>query len=935
MRSTARTKTPPVSSRMPESPARGRAGLPVLATAVPILGAVGLWAVTGSVLSLWFAALAPLMAIAGVGDRLLAVRRARRRDAAAAAEESASLHAAVQTVVAQERERAWRRTPDIGRYLDQPHEMWREISGRQGQLLLGTGDARVSLSADRLAEVRTELAPSETIPPRAPAVVHTMPDAPIVVPLRGRIEVVGPEPLVAGAVRAMILQLCLAHPPGRLELTGELPREFSWVEMLPHRVTPGQRRVALAVAEGWGVSATEVDATILVGGAGGGGDVLVRLCQSDTGVPHATVDTGEESASIRPQMLSEVQAVLVARSLRERTASSTPDAAPLALDALIGALPASVPGAGIRTLASVVGSSGAAPFSLDLVNDGPHALVVGTTGSGKSELLRTWVASMAARYAPEDVVFVLADFKGGTAFASLRRLPHVTGVLTDLDAAAATRGLESLRAEIRRRESVLAASGIRDIAEGTADLPRLVVVVDEFATLLNTHADLAALFIDLTARGRALGIHVVLGTQRATGVFRDALLANCLLRVVLRAADAADSRLMIGEESAARMPAGARGAGIALVRRAGDARPVPVRVAMTGDELIARVSDRPCAAPIRAPWMEPLPDTVLFPTPREDDGRLLIGLADEPHLQRQEPIGVDRRARGVCVIGTSGSGVTTALQTVLAQVDRLDAWVGAGDLEAAWDDLTRVAASRHGAVVVDGADAILAAFPPEYAHAAVGLLETIARASGEDRPLLLGLERLTGPLARVADLLPHRLLLRHAQRTDYLASGGAPGHHDPAAPAGRGLLDGTVLQVFRIDKPPERAQGAPSSAWKPPPGITGWVTRSTPSAERVQIRWQSADVTVRSAEEVLGAGASPMAEPGGSLVIRAEPEQWQRLWAPLTTLRAQGPVLIDQSCAGEYRLLTGRRELPPLCTPGADRGWLLEPGRAVRRVRLD
>ena len=100
---------------------------------------------------------------------------------------------------------------------------------------------------------------------------------------------------------------------------------------------------------------------------------------------------------------------------------------------------------------SVIGTSNASAFCLDLVSDGPHALVVGTTGSGKSELLRTWVASLAAHYSPEDVVFVLADFKGGTAFSSLRRLPHVTGVLTDLDEAAATRGIESLRAEVRRR----------------------------------------------------------------------------------------------------------------------------------------------------------------------------------------------------------------------------------------------------------------------------------------------------------------------------------------------------------------------------------------------------------------------------------------------------------------------------------------------------
>ncbi len=919
---------------MPRRRTPGTAGLPILATAVPVLGAVGLWAVTGSVLSLWFAALAPMMAVAGFGDRLWAARRAGRRDTAVAQQEAAAFGAAVEQLVDRERRRAWRRSPDIRRFLDEPGEVWREVPGRQGTLLLGSGDLQIALAPDQLADLRAQLASSETTATIAEKPMRTMSDAPVAVPLNGALAVVGPEPLVAGAVRAMLLQLCLVHPPGRLQVVGHLPDGFSWVELLPHRVTPGQRRVALVTAEGWDPSAGETDAAILIGKAGGGG-VRVVLAQTDSGAPRATIDTGEDTQAICPQVLSEVQARRLARSLSERIAPTVPDDGALALEGLIDAHPGSASGAGARSLASVIGRSGAAPFCLDLVADGPHALVVGTTGSGKSELLRTWVAALASRYTPEDVVFVLADFKGGTAFASLERFPHVTGVLTDLDEAGASRGLESLRAEVRRRESVLAAAGIRDIAEGAADLPRLVVVVDEFATLVSAHGELASLFVDLTARGRALGIHVVLGTQRATGVFRDALLANCLLRVALRTADAADSRLMIGDDSAIRIPASARSAGTALVKRSGDDRPVPVRIAVAGDDLIAQVADRSTGAPARAPWLEPLPAVVPFPTlPAEGESRILVGLADEPHLQRQEPVGVDRRARGVCVIGTSGSGVTTTLRMLGSQIDHIDAWVGAGDLEAAWDDLNRVAASRRGGVVVDGADALLAALPSEYAQAAVGLFDAIARASGADGPFLLGLERLTGSLARVADLLPHRLLLRHAQRPDYLASGGAARHHDPAAPPGRGRLDGTLVHVFRIEPPSELAETSHPPVWQPPVGLTCWVTRATSSAERIQARWHDGGVEVRSADEALGAGLAPAREPGRSVILRAEPEHWQRMWAALTTLRAQGPLLIDPSCAGEYRLLTGRRELPPLCVPGAERGWLLEPGRDVRRVRL-
>jgi S-DNA-T family DNA segregation ATPase FtsK/SpoIIIE len=93
-------------------------------------------------------------------------------------------------------------------------------------------------------------------------------------------------------------------------------------------------------------------------------------------------------------------------------------------------------------------------------------------------------------------------------------------------------------------------------------------------------------------------------------------------------------------------------------------------------------------------------------------------------------------------------------------------------------------------------------------------------------------------------------------------------------------------------------------------------------------------VVVTGPDHALAGGSPQALEPGRSLVVRAEPEQWQRFWTTLTTLRAQGPLLVDPSCAAEYRILTGRRELPPLCLPGALRGWLLEPGREVSRVRL-
>ena len=127
-------------------------------------------------------------------------------------------------------------------------------------------------------------------------------------------------------------------------------------------------------------------------------------------------------------------------------------------------------------------SIGTAPCLVDLVGQGPHALVAGTTRSGKSELLVTWITALARCYPASEVTFLLVDFKGGAAFTPLRAMAHVLGTLTDLDARIAGRAVSSLSAELRRRERVLAEHGVRSIEELPAGvLARLVVVVDEFA----------------------------------------------------------------------------------------------------------------------------------------------------------------------------------------------------------------------------------------------------------------------------------------------------------------------------------------------------------------------------------------------------------------------------------------------------------------------
>ncbi len=200
-------------------------------------------------------------------------------------------------------------------------------------------------------------------------------------------------------------------------------------------------------------------------------------------------------------------------------------------------------------------------LAIDLLRDGPHVLVGGTTGSGKSEFLRTLVTSLAVRCPPEDLTFVLVDFKGGSAFGSCARLPHVVGVVTDLDEHLVDRALRSLGSELRRRERVFAGAGARDLedfqrrrAPDTEPVPRLVVVIDELRALVDELPDFVSGLVRLAALGRSLGVHLVLATQRPAGAVTAEVQANVNLRIAFRVRDRADSIDVIDDPGAASLP---------------------------------------------------------------------------------------------------------------------------------------------------------------------------------------------------------------------------------------------------------------------------------------------------------------------------------------------------------------------------------------------
>jgi S-DNA-T family DNA segregation ATPase FtsK/SpoIIIE len=382
----------------------------------------------------------------------------------------------------------------------------------------------------------------------------------------------------------------------------------------------------------------------------------------------------------------------------------------------------------------VLGQEADGPFEVDLVHDGPHALVGGTSGAGKSELLQSLVASLAVDHPPERLTFLFIDYKGGALSAEFRDLPHNVGTVTNLDGRLALRVLTSLRAELVRRMAVLEGRA-KDLAEllrrAPDDTPpRLVIVVDEFATLVKEIPEFVDGLVDVAQRGRSLGVHLILATQRPGAAVSDNILGNTNLRIALRVVDPGDSMSIIGSRDAADIPVPLLGRAYARtgpgavtafqcawsgapVAEARAGRPIVVRPlgggAETGHQAVplpvsralatkqsgraapgggpastqlgaavravveaGRCSGRP---PTARPWLDPLPellalDQVTAPvagTLAADPGRtIVVGLLDDPGNQAQHPATVDLETTGGLVVLGTGGSGKTTLLRSIA-----------------------------------------------------------------------------------------------------------------------------------------------------------------------------------------------------------------------------------------------------------------------------
>lgn len=388
---------------------------------------------------------------------------------------------------------------------------------------------------------------------------------------------------------------------------------------------------------------------------------------------------------------------------------------------------------GGRTTSAVIGASIDGAFAIDLREDGPHGLMAGTTGSGKSELLQTIVAALAVANRPDAMQFVLVDYKGGAAFKDCAALPHTVGMVTDLDTHQVERALASLGAELRTREHMLAAVDAKDIedyqdilakraAGGDAAMPalgRLVIIIDEFASLARELPDFVTGLVNIAQRGRSLGIHLILATQRPGGVVSPEIRANTNLRIALRVTDQSESQDVIGANDAARIAKSTPGRAYV---RLGAASLLPFQTARVGgryrndearhaqeplirEQTFASLSEPPPRRSVapgatddveitdltvlvtavqgasnvlgladqRKPWLPPLPPVLTLADLEAADtaagGPLAVawGLEDHPALQVQRPTLFDLDADGhLFVIGAPRSGRSQALRTLAA-----------------------------------------------------------------------------------------------------------------------------------------------------------------------------------------------------------------------------------------------------------------------------
>lgn len=354
---------------------------------------------------------------------------------------------------------------------------------------------------------------------------------------------------------------------------------------------------------------------------------------------------------------------------------------------------------------------------------GPHGLIAGTTGSGKSELLQTFLLSLAVSFRPDELSFFIIDYKGGGMGRELQELPHCVGLISNLSGGQIHRALVSVKSENRRRQKLLKEAGVSHVSDYAAlyrdglvreALPHLLIVVDEFAELKKEVPEFMQEIISVSQVGRSLGVHLLLATQKPAGTVDDRIFSNTGFRLCLKVADRQDSMDMLKRPEAAYLTGSGRcylqagnqeifelfqtGYGGENYEEETKKRLQTAMVTETGRRIRKReergkAAETQLQAVIRyiretaerkritgccQLWMPELPEKVDLldlqnmrsrGSMEHDQEECCLGLVDDPQSQRQFPLTYCPETGGnLLLCGMAATGKSTFLQTILYQL---------------------------------------------------------------------------------------------------------------------------------------------------------------------------------------------------------------------------------------------------------------------------
>ena len=698
---------------------------PLFALIAPLVTSVVLFLVTGSAFTLLFALLGPVMAVAQYFDGRFHAKREALKQAEHEDDEEIALSQQKQLEALAHREEMIRRNPPSSAYA-QPGNVLRPLWAAGAQ---PAGEARVV----RLGIDRTD-------------------GLPVLLDITAGIAVRGTDVEEKSVMRALAFQLAwnwgsheVTHVGIDLTAEPELVALLSPTKSFPVVVSRIADMDAIPMGLRYLLKVDQGRATLL-----------------------DTVDAVAAPIEMSVDLLTRAEANLILPRLLAENLPATKEneAIPDFVETILNTT--ATWQSTRESLVVNVGRQQSYPLLLDLVTAGPHAIVTGMTGSGKTEFLKSWLVALAASYSPDQLSFLVIDFKGGAGFSQLAGLAHVVGMVTDLNHAEAHRAMTSLHAEIRYRERVLAQCGAGDIAalgEGI-QLGRLIVIVDEYRAVLEAFPELQSVFVDLAARGRSLGIHLILSSQRVGGALGDALLANCALRVGFRVSQKQDSQALLGDDAAFVLP---HIPGRAVIVGTGlDQREFQSAFLTEQDiEVVEAKTDQWRQEHLgwspRLPWLLPLPSVIHSDDmPKPLQGSAWLGLADIPEHQLQTWAQYSPRSEGnLLIAGPARSGNSNACQLIAQQL-------GVGviiEAEQAWDVVVGGVVPEGGVLLIDDLDAILDEFDLEHREEFIQCLTRVVRqAPKQGKAVVVSCSEHIRGVTGLLSLFPATLkFLSHAQ----------------------------------------------------------------------------------------------------------------------------------------------------------------------------